>query len=108
MRGGRQVAGGHHSLPRLWAKLSKMQPPFKRSSAANPIDNDDPLIGAFRNDLEHQRKNGARTRKTRVAAIRWPFRYAIRRPSPSRSFGSAGSGDRLPEGYTLASRSSLL
>ena len=39
-------------------------------------DLDAPLIGAFLDSLEHQRKNGVRTRNARLAAIRSLFRYA--------------------------------
>jgi len=42
-------------------------------------DLDAPLIGAFLEDLERQRKNGARTRNARLAAIRSLFRYAALR-----------------------------
>jgi site-specific recombinase XerD len=56
----------------------------KKGKEPSKLDIDDldaPLIGAFLDDLEHQRKNGARTRNARLAAIRSLFRYA----SPSRS-----------------------
>ena len=44
-------------------------------------DLDAPLIGAFLDSLEHQRKNGARTRNARLAAIRSLFQYtALRHP----------------------------
>jgi len=52
----------------------------------NPIkldidDLDAPLIGAFLDHLEQHRKNGARTRNARLAAIRSLFRYtALRHP----------------------------
>jgi len=39
-------------------------------------DLDAPLIGAFLDHLEHERKNSARTRNARLAAIRSLFRYA--------------------------------
>src|ERR1700687_4763116 len=42
-------------------------------------DLDAPLISAFLDDLEHQRKNGARTRNARLIAIRSLFRYAALR-----------------------------
>lgn len=42
-------------------------------------DLDAPLIGAFLDNLEHQRKNGARTRNARLAAVRSLFRYAALR-----------------------------
>ena len=42
---------------------------------------DAPLIGAFLDHLEQNRKNGARTRNARLAAIRSLFRYeALRHP----------------------------
>ena len=53
----------------------------KEPSTLDIDDLDAPLIGAFLDDLEHQRKNTARTRNARLAAIRSLFR----RPSPSRS-----------------------
>jgi site-specific recombinase XerD len=44
------------------------------------LDNlDAPLVGAFLDHLEHQRKNGVRTRNARLAAIRSLFRYAALR-----------------------------
>src|SRR3974390_1065252 len=52
----------------------------KEPSKLDIIDLDAPLIGAFLDDLEHQRKNGARTRNARLAAIRSLFRYAALRP----------------------------
>ena len=42
-------------------------------------DLDAPLIGAFLDHLESHRKNGARTRNARLAAIRSLFRYAALR-----------------------------
>jgi integrase/recombinase XerD len=42
-------------------------------------DLDAPLVGAFLNDLEQQRKNSVRTRNARLAAIRSLFRYAALR-----------------------------
>lgn len=42
-------------------------------------DLDAPLIGAFLDNLEHQRNNGARTRNARLAAVRSLFRYAALR-----------------------------
>jgi len=42
-------------------------------------DLDAPLIGAFLDHIEHQRKNGVRTRNARLAAIRSLFRYAALR-----------------------------
>jgi integrase/recombinase XerD len=42
-------------------------------------DLDAPLIGAFLDDLEKQRKNSARTRNARLAAVRSLFRYAALR-----------------------------
>src|SRR5271157_6044496 len=57
----------------------------KKGKEPSKLDIDDldaPLIGAFLDDLEHQRKNGARTRNARLAAIRSLFRYAaLRHPS---------------------------
>lgn len=47
-------------------------------------DLDAPLIGAFLDDLQERRKNGARTRNARLAAIRSLFRYAALR-HPDRS-----------------------
>jgi integrase/recombinase XerD len=44
------------------------------------LDNlDAPLVGAFLDHLEHQRKNGVRTRNARLAAIHSLFRYAALR-----------------------------
>src|ERR1700674_5082076 len=51
----------------------------KQPSKLDIDDLDAPLIGAFLDDLEHQRKNGARTRNARLAAIRSLFRYAALR-----------------------------
>ena len=45
----------------------------------NIDDLDAPLIGAFLDYLENRRKNSARTRNTRLAAIRSLFRYAALR-----------------------------
>lgn len=42
-------------------------------------DLDAPLIGAFLDHLEHERKNSVRTRNARLAAIRSLFRYAALR-----------------------------
>jgi integrase/recombinase XerD len=42
-------------------------------------DLDAPLVGAFLNHLEAQRKNGARSRNARLAAVRALFRYAALR-----------------------------
>lgn len=42
-------------------------------------DLDAPVIGAFLNHLEHDRKNSVRTRNARLAAIRSLFRYAALR-----------------------------
>jgi hypothetical protein len=58
--------------------LPKVQSPVKLLVSTSPIDNDAPLIGAFLDDL-HQRKNGARARNARLAAIRSLFRYAALR-----------------------------
>lgn len=44
-------------------------------------DLDAPIIGAFLNHLETDRKNGVRTRNARLAAVRSLFRYvALRHP----------------------------
>lgn len=54
----------------------------KKGKEPSKLDLDDleaPLIGAFLDNLEHQRKNGARTRNARLAAIRSLFRYAALR-----------------------------
>src|SRR5271165_7581400 len=51
----------------------------KEPSKLDIYDLDAPLIGAFPDDLEHQRKNGARTRNARLAAIRSLFRFAALR-----------------------------
>jgi integrase/recombinase XerD len=59
----------------VFAANSKGKEPSK-------LDIDDlnaPLIGAFLDDLEHQRKNRTRTRNARLAAIRSLFRYAALR-----------------------------
>jgi site-specific recombinase XerD len=51
-----------------------------KSPARLEIDDlDAPLIGAFLDHLEHDRKNGVRTRNARLAAIRSLFRYAALR-----------------------------
>jgi integrase/recombinase XerD len=54
----------------------------KKGKEPSKLDIDDldaPLIGAFLDNLEHQRKSGARTRNARLAAIRSLFRYAALR-----------------------------
>ena len=51
----------------------------KEPSGLDIDDLDAPLIGAFLDNLEHQRKNSARTRNARLAAIRSLFRYAALR-----------------------------
>lgn len=51
----------------------------KEPSRLHIDDLDAPLIGAFLDNLEHQRKNSARTRNARLAAIRSLFRYAALR-----------------------------
>src|ERR1700681_3104836 len=54
----------------------------KKGKEPSKLDIDDldaPLISAFLDDLEHQRKNGARTRNARLAAIRSLFRFAALR-----------------------------
>jgi site-specific recombinase XerD len=54
----------------------------KKGKEPSKLDIDDldaPLIGAFLDDLEHQRKNSTRTRNARLAAIRSLFRYAALR-----------------------------
>jgi integrase/recombinase XerD len=54
----------------------------KKGKEPSKLDIDDldaPLISAFLDDLEHRRKNGARTRNARLAAIRSLFRYAALR-----------------------------
>jgi len=54
----------------------------RHGKAPEKLDIDDldaPLIGAFLDHLEHDRKNGARTRNARLAAIRSLFRYAALR-----------------------------
>lgn len=54
----------------------------RQGKAPEKLDIDDldaPLIGAFLDHLEHDRKNGARTRNARLAAIRSLFRYAALR-----------------------------
>lgn len=54
----------------------------KRGKEPSKLDIDDldaSLISAFLDDLEQQRKNGARTRNARLAAIRSLFRYAALR-----------------------------
>lgn len=48
----------------------------KEPSRLDIDDLDAPLIGAFLDNLQHQRKNSARTRNARLAAIRSLFRYA--------------------------------
>src|SRR5215204_2109288 len=60
----------------------------KEPSKLEIDDLDAALIGAFLDDLEHQRKNGARTRNARLAAIRSlsdtpPFAIPIMPPSSS-------------------------
>ena len=54
----------------------------KKGKEPSKLDIDDvdaPLVGAFLDDLEQQRKNGPRTRNARLAAIRSLFRYAALR-----------------------------
>jgi site-specific recombinase XerD len=51
----------------------------KQPSDLDIDDVDAPLIGAFLDHLEHERGNSARTRNTRLAAIRSLFRYAALR-----------------------------
>lgn len=51
----------------------------KEPSKLDIDDLDAPLIGAFLDNLERQRKNSARTRNARLAAIRSLFRYAALR-----------------------------
>jgi site-specific recombinase XerD len=54
----------------------------KAPSRLELADLDAPLIGAFLDHLEHGRRNSARTRNTRLAAIHSLFRYAaIREPA---------------------------
>jgi site-specific recombinase XerD len=51
----------------------------KKGKEPSKLDIDDldaPLIGAFLDSLEHQRKNSARTRNARLAVIRSLFRFA--------------------------------
>jgi site-specific recombinase XerD len=64
----------------------------KEPSKLDIDDLDAPLIGAFLDDLEHQRKNGARTR----SACRDSLAVPIRRPSPSRSCRSHRACARHP------------
>lgn len=56
----------------------------RRGIEPSKLDIDDldaPLVGAFLDHLEHQRRNGVRTRNARLAAIRSLFRYvALRHP----------------------------
>ena len=51
----------------------------KEPSKLDIDDLDAPLIGAFLDNLERRRENGARTRNARLAAIRSLFRYAALR-----------------------------
>ena len=51
----------------------------KEPSKLDIDDLDAPLIGAFLDHLEQQRKNSVRTRNARLAAIRSLFRYAALR-----------------------------
>jgi integrase/recombinase XerD len=51
----------------------------KEPSTLDIDDLDATLIGAFLDNLERQRKNSARTRNARLAAIRSLFRYAALR-----------------------------
>ena len=52
----------------------------RKAPAKLDIDDlDAPLIGAFLDHLEHDRKNSVRTRNARLAAIRSLFRYAALR-----------------------------
>src|SRR3954469_21641780 len=51
----------------------------KEPSQLDIDDLDAPVIGAFLDHLEQQRKNGVRTRNARLAAIRSLFRYAALR-----------------------------
>ncbi len=59
----------------VFASEQRGKPPGKLA-----IDDlDAPLIGAFLDHLEHERKNSVRTRNARLAAIRSLFRYAALR-----------------------------
>jgi len=54
----------------------------RRGVEPSKLDIDDldaPLIGAFLDHLEHEKKNSVRTRNARLAAIRSLFRYAALR-----------------------------
>jgi site-specific recombinase XerD len=54
----------------------------KAPSRLDLADLDAPLIGAFLDDLEHSRRNSARTRNARLVAIHSLFRYAaLREPA---------------------------
>ncbi len=60
----------------------------KEPSRLDIDDLDAPLIGAFLDNLEHQRKNSTRTRNARLAAIRSLFRYAaLRHPDHAAIIG---------------------
>jgi integrase len=48
-------------------------------SALARADEENPVNAGLPDDLEHRRKNGARTRNARLAAIRSLFRYAALR-----------------------------
>jgi len=51
----------------------------KQPSTLDLAELDAPLIAAFLDDLEHRRRNGARTRNARLAAIRSLYRFAALR-----------------------------
>ena len=54
------------------------KPPYQLHLA----DLDAPMIGAFLNHLEHERRNSVRTRNTRLVAVHALFRYAaVREPA---------------------------
>lgn len=58
----------------------------KRASKLDFADLDAPLIGAFLNHLERERRNSPRTRNARLAAIHSLFRYAaLRHPEHAAS-----------------------
>ena len=78
----RQVAANTIAAYRDTLRLLLVFAADKMGKEPSKLDIDDldaPLIGAFLDDLERRRRNGARTRNARLAAIRSLFRYAALR-----------------------------
>jgi integrase/recombinase XerD len=70
----------------------------KEPSRLEIDDLDAPLVGAFLDDLEEHRQNGARTRNARLAAIRSLFRYAaLRHPDERQNARQLIPGGRFSD-----------